>query len=546
VNRPGSNWVRSRGRILGVAILGLCLAGYWTYVHFVVPTSFYTTHYDPEMAYMLNSLSIFKSRPYAYYDHPGTPVEVLGSILLAMLRPVVHLGSQDFWVNQINHPELFLTLAHTVLTIGSIAALILITIRAIERSDWINELVAVAIPATYFAVQAPESFDSLVLWSHNSFNFLAGTTLLILLYRRLTSGRQLSASDVLLYGGLSGVLTAIQLYLATWVVGVAMACAVFEFLRVRRVLRAVGVGIGVGLASLGGFFIATQPILHRYREFSWWVRGLIMHQGRYGHGASGITSWSQIVENLSILWRGGAVTLVSSGIVLTLVAIAVYHRRGWLAEQAGWWASTIGMTVQLVLTLAIIAKHPAGIYLLAPAAILPVLLAVALGALVQANQWGKWVSLTVSCVVLLVFFIGLRAAFQAQARRAGNLNSDDLEAAQVIESAARASGRDPASLLILWSYGTESPCYALRFGNRYTGGVFGDEIDQACPLDWTYEVSTDSAELPGGNAALADSNQWDILVTPKNDLPDDPGRYGEVIVPETGSQAYIVAKRPKE
>src|SRR5688500_20285374 len=38
--------------------------------------------YDPEMAYFLNSLAPFKGAPYFYTDHPGTPVEMIGTILL--------------------------------------------------------------------------------------------------------------------------------------------------------------------------------------------------------------------------------------------------------------------------------------------------------------------------------------------------------------------------------------------------------------------------------------------------------------------------------
>ena len=35
--------------------------------------------YDPEYAYFMDSLVVFKGIPYTYADHPGTPVSMLGT-----------------------------------------------------------------------------------------------------------------------------------------------------------------------------------------------------------------------------------------------------------------------------------------------------------------------------------------------------------------------------------------------------------------------------------------------------------------------------------
>jgi len=238
--------------------------------------------------------------------------------------------------------------------------------------------------------------------------------------------------------------------------------------------------------------------------------------------------------------------LASSVAILVLASAAAYWRRHEIRSEAGWWATLIGLTIQLLLTIAIIAKHPGGIYLLAPAAILPLLLAMTLGTFNRASRWWKRLSLAISLVVILGFFLGLRVSLLQHARKVAAFRLDSQETATVIESAARSAGKDPASMLVLWSYGTESRCYALRFGNSYTEGVFDDEINESCPLDWTYEASIDTAELPGGYFSLADSTEWDILVIPANELPAKPEKYGRVVLSQSGRLAYIVAGRPPE
>src|SRR5689334_10029346 len=101
--------VRETIGVLGILVL---LGGFWLYVSIVFkgPQAYYRD-YDPQMAYFLNSLAPFKGAPYVYADHPGTPVEIIGTLLLG-ISYVFFTDHASFINTYLEHPELFLNLAH--------------------------------------------------------------------------------------------------------------------------------------------------------------------------------------------------------------------------------------------------------------------------------------------------------------------------------------------------------------------------------------------------------------------------------------------------
>src|SRR5512138_2049562 len=103
--------------ILGIIFL---LAGSWLYLSILLkgPQPSYRD-YDPEMAYFMNSLAPFKGAPYFYTDHPGTPVEILGTMLLGT-DYVFFPSRANFISHYLEKPELFLNVAHGFITLLSI------------------------------------------------------------------------------------------------------------------------------------------------------------------------------------------------------------------------------------------------------------------------------------------------------------------------------------------------------------------------------------------------------------------------------------------
>ena len=519
--------------------MGLAVLALWIYVDFVDPLPFYNHRYDPEMPYLLNSLAIFKSRPYMYYDHPGTPVELIGTVILALMRPTLQLGSDAFWTYVIAHPESFLRVAHGLLAVGSAATAGLMCLRAFKLEHRSDVVIALGAGASFFVFLPSYAFSTLSFWTHNSFNFPAGTLLLLLMFIRLRTGKPVQAWEIALAGIATGALTAVQLYFATWVLGAAVCLAVYMALGGRGAIRSLVGGAGVCVAAGAGFLMATGPILHKYREFSWWVKSLIVHQGRFGRGPVGVPSAASMLTSLGALWGESGRIFVAGVLVVGLLGLAGYLNRRQTRTQPGWWALAVALSLQLVLALLLIAKHPAPMYLLAPAAIAAILLILALEVFRQHGPRLRLLCVGIGAVVLVLFLSDLLRAANGHRAEVAAFELRVSEIEQHVASEAARLGKSPDSMLILWGFGLESRCYALRFGDRYTGRAFREEINETCARDWAYEASVDLAELPDGSRSLAEAQGWDLLIIRASDVPSDYARYGQLSYSTDGQIAFI-------
>lgn len=540
-----ADWVRRARTMLAVgAAAGVLL--FWVYVDLVRPLPSYTPRYDPEMPYLMNSLAVFKSQAYTYVDHPGTPLEVIGSVVLAAQKVVLRIPSDELIQFTLDNPSVFLRWVHGLLALGSAATVFLLVIAGFPVRRGADLLPALAAACMFFAAHSPPAFASLSFWSHNSFNFPAGTLLLAIVLMRLRKSGDPSGWEALFFGLLAGGLAAVQLYFATWAIGLSMMLGLHRGLTSRSPVRGLGVALWVGAGAVAGFFLATQPILHRYREFLWWVRGLILHQGNYAQGPRGVTSLGLMGKHLLQLWsQGGAILLAAAGVTVALVAAAMVLRRTDWASRPWWWAAAIGCTLQLAVTFVLILKHPGPTYLLAMAAVLPVLSILAWEAIISAGTKGRAVVTGVSLLVLVGLGWAVVRSLRDHQRGLAYLSAAQAELGKVTSMLTDELKRDPASLVRLWGYDSPSPCLALRFGNGYVEGLFGQEIDRACPRDFQYNIWTRLADLPSGAGYLNEVDSWDLLILPTRHFPGNVEGLRVVLTStETGLSYVLPPKSP--
>jgi hypothetical protein len=110
-NEEHSFHVHKTISVLGIIFL---LAGFWLYASASIlltgPQPSYRD-YDPEMAYFLSSLAPFKGAPYFYTDHPGTPIEMIGTMLLG-IPYVFSRDRANFISTYLENPAYSLNVAH--------------------------------------------------------------------------------------------------------------------------------------------------------------------------------------------------------------------------------------------------------------------------------------------------------------------------------------------------------------------------------------------------------------------------------------------------
>ncbi len=185
-----------------------------------LPSYWFNT--DPAAWYFLDSLAPFKGKPYLYVDHPGTPVHLIGTFLLAPTYPLFG-SSQKLVAYFIAEPETFFVLAHGFLLVMHLLTVWLLYRTSLHGLGGESRFTALALSLMYFAVH-PQGFSSLVYWSHNSFNFIFGTLWLLWLYREAQTGR-ISRAKGFLLGLAAGALVTTQLYLLPWLAGGALTAA---------------------------------------------------------------------------------------------------------------------------------------------------------------------------------------------------------------------------------------------------------------------------------------------------------------------------------
>ena len=518
--------------------LAAILIAYYVLSEWLAPLPYYSMKYDPEMPYFINSLALLKGVPYAFIDHPGTPVEVLGTVMLALTRPWTRSMGALFIPYHLENPQVFLAMAHGFLTVASVACLLLLARRAVEVGSRRGIVAASAVAVAFYAVHPEAAFQTLTTWSHNSFAFPAGTLLLLGLVARLRRKEAVTPGEGMLAGVLSGLLTAVQLYFFAWGAGVITALVVQAWLR-REAWMAVGRKAAASLAGVGlGFFIGFAPVMHRFREFYLWVDRLVFHQGRFGFGPEGITTAGVWLDHLELLSRQTPWPFVASGIIVGAVLTAMWLRRRSLRDRAGWWAACLGLLVQLGLLWAVIGKHPGRVYLLAVAAVIPLLLALALEALIA--EGGRWpfVATGLGALVLAAFAAGWVTSAMNHIRKVDHVARIERAIEQQVLAYAHRVGKDPEELDIVWAYGSPSRCYALRFGNLAAGIALEDEIDSVCDHEWVYEVWGRYAMIGGRNETLAGNTEWDVAIIPVRFRPPVAGRVGEILDTGIESEGY--------
>src|SRR5215211_7878356 len=165
----------------------------------------------------MNSLAPFKGAPYFYTDHPGTPVEILGTMLLGATYGFSPHHA-NFISYHLENPEYFLNLAHGLITLLSVLCAIYFFLTMLSTLPKPNVYLALSLALLFYGLH-PNSFKTLTVWSHTSFNFPLGAGYLILLFTVAHDAQgQISNRLAAGLGLASGVMIAVMINFAPWLV----------------------------------------------------------------------------------------------------------------------------------------------------------------------------------------------------------------------------------------------------------------------------------------------------------------------------------------
>jgi hypothetical protein len=147
-------------------------------------------------------------------------------------------------------------------------------------------------------------------------------------------------------------------------------------------------------------------------------------------------------------------------------------------------------------------------------------------------------------------FCNLRHAVNAHDALLSQLRIEREETDRYLTTYAQANGRQGGTLNVLWTYGTDAPCYALWFGNAYADNAFEEEISEICPHDMHFNIVAQQVRAHGEWVPISSVGNWDVIVMAEQFLPMYPyvaaygvARHSSVPTVRYGRLAFIHHQR---
>ena len=272
----------------GLIILLALIMGYWIYTQVVNPLPVYA-NFDPEYSYMLNSATPFIDLElYKRMDHPGTFMQLIGTGITILLKPLSLLNGSQPHAYLVMNPQVFLICARFLILVLNIAVIYHFFRHNQTPKDWSTVLVGLSTLIVYFSLHS-QSFEFLTIWSPNGFNFAIGSLLLFLMYKFLTK-KELEPGSLWMLSLAIGLGATFHVYMITLLISLGTAVFFVLLFEGNGFLNAIVAGLKNLLGAGIGYFIGTLVILPYYGSYLQWIKNIIIHQGTYGGGEVGVSS----------------------------------------------------------------------------------------------------------------------------------------------------------------------------------------------------------------------------------------------------------------
>ena len=277
---------------------------------------FWTPNQDPDYAYLANSLVLTLFQAPRHTDHPGTPLQMLGAIVIwvghfvrSLLNPAL---PKDATTDVLTDPEPFLHLINFALLL--VTAIVMFAVgRATYRLSR-NLILALIVQFSPFLMIETHLGGEPSRVAPDVLVFCISQLLSLVLIRYLyTEGAGRTRRFALQLGSVIGI------GMATKVTFIPM----FLFFLLPRGWKNKAWAVGTMIFS---FLLATLPIITEYGRMLRWLTGIATHTGAYGGGDVGLVDPTTIVHNAYLLVTRN---LVFFGILLAATIASIGFAALW-------------------------------------------------------------------------------------------------------------------------------------------------------------------------------------------------------------------------
>ena len=425
---------------------------------------YFSSNFDPEYCYLFNSLNILSfERPY-HTDHPGTPLQVLGAVII-LGKSILNHASISLSVirtSVLRNPEDYLQAINVALIILIASMTFWTGLRLFSRTG--NLLPALIMQFTllcFFQVQV--SFGRVSPEPFLVFSILLLAPLLIaeVFPDKRETARQATIVRPLMTGVVLGL-------------GLAAKVTFFPLLLLIFVFEGWRKKITILASCFVSVILFTLPIWPAYVKMVRWFIAILLHEGYYGEGPVGLPAIGTLLLNAKALVFGEPLLLASCAFYLlgSLVIKDGQSRNNVIPERKTKRFLRIGCLIILT-QIAVTAKHPHLHYLLPSMVLSCIMNAGLIYVLLNDEQQRHKLFSMVFVIVLLIacVFNGIRVkAWMEENKQYASSTADLLAKVRNIDHSYEVG-----------FYRSSLPQYALAFGNAFAGLLYGKELSKLYP-----------------------------------------------------------------
>lgn len=476
--------------------------------------------YDPEYAYLMNSLNMARLKLVGHFDHPGTTAQIAGGIILKASWLIDKRG-EDLTTAVLSEPEHYLRILNiSSAAIGSLAIFLLSLLIFLTTG---NFALALLFQATPF-VSGFVLFNGFTRISQEVMQMIAALALsaTALLWVK-DNNRQSNDNHILRFAIISGFGMASKVLFAPLMI---IPIVLLKGLRFK--LRYI-------LFSFIAFVIFTIPIIKLYPKMLFWFYRLFIHSGQYGQGETSVINTNTYFKELVRLLEANPV-LAGLFFICVLILIFLVIRRYFTKDDSS--KAYIRLLAAALIAQAIgyllVAKQPKEAYLLPYESITAINMSVIIYFIVSFFK----LPIIKNILSVLLATAGLFLLINYGLKKKNAIYSVDKN--KFWETSYKASLDAKKDGAVIYIEPSSSPMIGLYFGNAYSMRQYTEKLREIYPDVFIYVSYTGKIFQWGGDeislsALLQQYNGKVILFGPR--LSDEAIR-NHFTLPETGTR-YI-------
>ncbi|MCJ7622454.1 MAG: hypothetical protein MUO76_03045, partial [Anaerolineaceae bacterium] len=428
-------------------------------------------NFDPDYAYLFNSINLIQRAPPGHIDHPGTSMQMFGAVFILAKYSFARLfgGADSLQYDVLTRPEEYLRFIN-------LALVLILAITVFIGGMLIKKYYSDRKLGLLFQI-SPFMFSTLLLSTTRvtpePLLLILAMWISIILMPVLSNGNncQLSYRKTILMGLLIGIGIAAKV---TFIPLVLLIVLLRDF---RKIL--------VGLLSiLISFIVFTIPIIAQYDRLFEWLRNLVTHDGIYGGGALGLPDVAVLWNNFLQLIRSEPLFFVLILSLYFCLFVFVFREKGTLQNNKSNHYIWIIFVIALLFTghTLITVKHPPIHYML-PSITFSGMILVGVGNFRKRPDITEKLKKVLSIyIILFVSASGIFSLWRTvkEIQSVRNYNDETAQIENLIKT-------EFENCFIADFYRSSSMTFALTFGNDFSRYRFGNVLRELYPNSMAYE-----------------------------------------------------------